>query len=173
MKRRPDKQVAAVAVFLILVCPGALSARERRGANLDITLKDGHHVMGELIAVKPDSLLLLNLAGYDRSIDLVAIKSIRIVKESKAGPGALYGFLAGALGGAVAGYSYGKGQDHYPEMYAFLGGLVFGAAGGLIGLALGDLSGSDETIELEGKSESAIKSNLAGLRGKARIRDYK
>ena len=165
MKKRPDKLVAMVLAFLVLVLPGALSARERRGANLVITLRDGQQIKGELIAIKPDSLLLL--AGKDESVDLVGIKSIRIVKKDKGGLGGICGLLAGVAVSAI----YAKTQPE--EDMAGLSVLVFAPAGVVIGVLAGLLAGKDKTIQLEGKSESEVRQALAYLRNKARIRDYK
>ena len=169
MKKRFYKLAATVLAFLILVLPGALSARERRGANLVITLKDGQQVKGELIAVKPDSLLLL--AGKDESVDLVGIRSIRIVKKDKGGLGAKYGLLAGWVGTLI----YAKTQKGVVNQAgAALGAwLLFVPAGAVIGVVAGVMAGKDKTIQLEGKSESEVRQALAYLRGKARIRDYK
>lgn len=168
MKKNFYKLVATVLGLLILALPGNLSARERRGAELVISLKDGHYASGELIAVKPDSLLML--AGKDESVDLVGIRSIRIVKKSKAGLGAACGALAGAL---ILGLSAAFDPCLEPTV---TGGIIIGAIGaipgGLIGLGAGALMGKDKTIQLEGKSESEVRQALAYLRGKARIRDY-
>jgi hypothetical protein len=166
MKQGVDKLVATVLTFLILVLPAALSARERRGSNLEITLKDGHYVMGELIAVKTDSLLLLS--GKDESVDLARIRSIRIIRRSKAGRGALYGLLAGAVLTAMMAAS-GDQED----WQLAVGGTAFIISGPLIGLGAGALAGRDKTIHLEGKSDSDVKYALIYLNSKARIRDYK
>jgi hypothetical protein len=40
-----------------------IMARDRRGADLVVILKDGQQASGELIAVKSDSLLLLSAEG--------------------------------------------------------------------------------------------------------------
>jgi hypothetical protein len=174
MKKRFDKLVATVLAFLILALPGALSARERRGANLVITLKDGHSVTGELIAVKPDSLLLLNPAGKDESVDRVGIRNIRVVRKL-AWSFPLWGFLAGAGVGAAIGYNFyiiSPATDiHEKRKQAIWGGAIGGAAVGLIGLGAGALAGIDKTIHLEGKSESEVGKALAYLRNKARIHD--
>jgi hypothetical protein len=158
---------------LILVLPGTLSAREKQGegAKLGITLMDGHYIVGELIAVKPDSLLLLNLAGKDESVDVVGIRSIRIVKKSKA----LRGGMRGLFVGMVVTIIYAKTQKgDFNELGAMMGGVFLFGLGGLgIGLLVGGHAGKDKTIQLEGKSESEVKQALAYLRGKARIRDFK
>jgi len=165
MKKTAYKVTAICIALLLLSLPAVLSARERRGANLVVTLKDGQTVSGELIAIKPDSLLLL--AGTDESVDLVGIKSIRIVKKDKGGLGGICGLLAGVAVSAI----YAKTQPE--EDMAGLSVLVFAPAGVVIGVVAGLLAGKDKTIQFEGKSESDRARALAYLRGKARIRDYK
>jgi hypothetical protein len=175
MKQSFYKLGATVLALLILVLPGTLSARERRGANVVITLKDGHYAAGELIAVKPDSLLIL--AGKDESVDLAGIRSIRIVRKSKAGLGAACGALAGVLGTVI----FASVQKDPDGLWDVVGqglevsgaAMAFGIGGLGIGIGAGILAGKDKTIQLEGNSESEVKKNLAYLRGKARIRDYK
>ena len=97
MGKNRNRLAGTFLALLLLALPGAPSAAERRGVELTITLKDGHYLGGELIAVKPDSLLLLNLAGKDESVDLAGIRSIRITKKSKA--------LRGGIGGLFAGWA--------------------------------------------------------------------
>ena len=69
--------ISLLLVFSILALSGNLFAKEKRGADLIIQKKDGQHVRGELIAVKKNSLLLLDresgadvtdLTPSDRSI---------------------------------------------------------------------------------------------------------
>ena len=172
MNKRFYKLAATVLAFLILVLPGALSARERRGANLVITLKDGQQVKGELIAVKPDSLLLLNVAGADQSVDLVGIRSIRIVKKEYGGTGAICGLSAGLAVTII----YAKTQKgDFNELGAAAAGLgLFMPAGTVIGLVASVMASKDKTIQLERKSGLGDRARaLAYLRNKARIRDYK
>ena len=57
--------------------------RKKHGANLIIQKINGQQVSGELITVKPSSLLLLNTEGKDVSVDIEEIKVIRVVKKSK------------------------------------------------------------------------------------------
>jgi hypothetical protein len=176
MNKRFGKLAATVLALLILVLPGALSARGR-GAKLEITLKDGHYIEGELIAVKPDSLLLLDPAQKDESIDIAGIRSIRMIRKSKAGLGAACGLLAGVVGAAII--SSGQKETDNPLVLIGQGMEVAGAAvafGGIglgIGISGGLLAGKDKWIQLEGKSEAEVRQALAYLRGKARIRDFK
>jgi hypothetical protein len=176
MNQRFDKLVATVLTLLMLVLPGALSARERRGGKLVVVQKDGQTVKGELIAVKSDSLLLLTPAGMDESVDIAGIREIKVVKKSRVLKGALYGFLVGAVVGSViysvatAGLDNEDRADYDP---AFMWPTLFGAAGGLVGLVPGALAGLDKTFRLEGMSESALKNVLADLRTKARIPNFR
>jgi hypothetical protein len=165
VNRRSDKLVATVVIFLILLLPGALSARERRGADLVIALKDGHKVTGELIAVKRDSLLLLGLDGKDESVVVADIAIIRIVRRSLAWRGLLYGFVPGALGGAILA---SQGHNDAGVLKPVLGGLVIGAASGLVGFAAGAGAGLDSEISLAGLPESAVNKVLAKLSRQAR-----
>jgi hypothetical protein len=103
MKAIAKRSVAAALVAVVLTLPAGLSAKAKRGATLVVTRLDGTQVSGELIAVKPDTLLLLNAGAADLSVPFGDIHSVRIVRRSKIGKGVLYGFLAGALGGAVWG----------------------------------------------------------------------
>jgi hypothetical protein len=152
---------------LILVLPGALSARERRGANLDVTLKDGHHVAGELVAIKPDSLLLLDLTtGHDASVALDEVSVIRIARKSKALTGLLVGFVPGAVGGAVLGAHASDGD--MTELGALFGGLVIGSVAGLVGLAAGLGLGLDAEIDFASLPEAEKSGVLAKLNRLAR-----
>jgi hypothetical protein len=105
MKLGVRKILAAVlAAFLNFVIPGGLVAQGRRGADLIVTAKDGRELRGELIAVKADSLLLLDhMTGKDGSAAMAEISVIKLVRESKALTGLLMGFIPGAAGGAVWG----------------------------------------------------------------------
>jgi hypothetical protein len=177
MKISVHKVTAISLALLFLGFPTVLSARERRGAQLVITLKDGHLIGGELVAVKPDSILLLSPAMKDESVDVASIRSIRIVRKSKALLGAACGFLAAGVATAIV-VSGHKETDNpwtifWQGMEAGEAAVAFGSIGLGIGIGGGLLAGKDKTVQLEGKSESAVKSVLADLRNKARVRDFK
>lgn len=159
-------QLTAITLLLVLFSlPAPLLARERRGANLVIALKDGHHVTGELIAVKRDSLLLLGLDGKDESVGVADIAIIRIVRRSKAWQGLLYGFVPGAVGGAILA---SRGHNDAGVLKLVIGGLVVGAASGLVGFAAGAGAGLDSEISFAGMPESAANKILARLSRQAR-----
>ncbi len=134
-----------------------------------VTKKDGQQVQGELITVKPNSLLLLDTEGKDVSVGIADIKVVRIVKKSKVWTGAGIGLLTG--GGSMYLYSQIVGDTESEIVLAFtLGAAVIGASiGGLIGA----IAGIDKTIQIEGMTDLEIQKTLNKLRKKARIRDYK
>ena len=155
------KFIALFLVFSILAISSNLYAKERRGADLVITKKDSQQVKGELIAVKENSLLLLDSeSGADVSIDIADIRIIRIVKK-----GALYGLLVGVGSGLAAGISSEINEED-PFLTAFL---VYGI---LIGLPVALIAGKDKTIQIEGNSDSEIKEALEYLRKKARVTNF-
>ena len=162
------KFLSLFLVFSLLMLSVNLYAKERRGAILIITKLDGQQIEGELITVKPISLLLLNTEGKDVSVDIADIKVIKIVKKSKALLGAGMGFLIGAAIGAAVGGSLEAGWLVI-EISAVLGGFALGILAGSIVSS----EGKDKTIQIEGMTDSEIRVTLDKLRKKARIRDYK
>ncbi len=150
------------------------SSKERKhGAELIITKTDGQRIKGELITVKPNSLLLLDTEGKDVSVGIADIKVIRIVKKSKALLGAGIGGTAGMLGGMITAAIFDA--DFYK--FVNLGPVIFAtsglAIGALVGASIGSAVGRDKTIQIEGMSNLEIEEALDKLRKKAHIRDYR
>jgi len=174
MKPKRNKLVSLFLVFSLLVLSANLYAKERRGAILIITKKNGQQIEGELITVKKDSLLLFT--GVDVSVDISEIKFIKIVKKSKVLQGLGFGLLIGAGSGALLGLGFGS-RDFMGGSTALedaaVGGIFLGAIGLLVGGTLGFASGIEKTTLIEGKSPRWIEFYLNKLRKKARIRDYK
>jgi len=166
MKTMTTKLIASALVVLFLVIPANVSAKERRGANLIVTRLDGSQAAGELIAVKQDSLLLLS-NGRDESIDLADVKTVRIVKKSRAGKGALYGFLVGAVGGGLWG-SANQDSDVWGNGTALVAGAYVGAIGALAGLLAGSVVGLDSSFTVAGKPETVVNEYWDKLRAHAR-----
>ena len=174
MNPTSKKLISLFLAFSLVMLSVNLYAKERRGAKLIVTKLDGQLIEGELITVKPKSLLLLDTEGKDESIDIADIRVITIVKKSKTGKGALYGLLIGGIIGVVEGIREGKdGFIFSSSELAAMGGLVFGLLGALLGAGIGAAAGKDKTIQIEGMSDSEIQEALDKLRKKARIRDYK
>jgi hypothetical protein len=178
MRNEMKKPILLFLVFSLLTLPGSLFAKERKGADLTIQKKDGTQVRGELIAVKENSLLLLEReSGSDVSVEINDIKLIKLKRKSKAG----IGFLVGAATGVAMGYVEGDDPPTSTsadiisfdlrlssEAKALLWGLGIGALGAIIG----KLASGDEKYLFEGMPPGTINSYLEKLRKKARIRNY-
>lgn len=188
MNPTSKKLISLFLVFSLVMLSVHLYAKERRGAKLLITKKDGQQIKGELITVKPNSLLLLDTEGKDVSVDIEEIKVIRIVKKSKALLGIGTGLLGGAGSGAVIGASlwvlglpvmaiFGEAgieswKDDFQD-FLWNGALIGAGVWVLLGAITGALLGTDKTIHFEGMTDSEISEALDKLRKKARIPDYK
>ena len=165
------------------------SRRKKHGANLVILKKDGQAIKGELIAVKQNSLLLLDKeSGADVSVGIKDARVIIIVKKSKllvAGLGSLIGGVAtGAIIGAciwvlglpvMAMFGEAGIESWKDDFQGFVkhGAGIGAGVGLLLGVSIGSASGIDKTIQIEGMSALEIKEAMDKLRKKARIRDYK
>jgi hypothetical protein len=167
MKTLAGILIVSALVILFLVLPADLSAKERRGANLIVTRLDGSQVSGELIAVKRDSLLLLNNVGRDESVDLAGIKSVKIVRKSRAGLFAGIGGAAGAAAGAYVGLYMGGGDDESGPA-SIRGGVVYGALGALAGLLAGSLVGTDSRFVVAGEQPEVVAAYWDRLRAHSR-----
>jgi len=170
MNPTSKKFISLFLIFSSIMLSVNLYAKERRGAKLIITKKDGQLIEGELITVKPKSLLLLDTEGKDVSVGIADIKVIRVMKKSK---GARTGFLIG--GGLALIVGVGQiGAEVHGFIPSFIDGLIFFALpGALIGVIIGAVAGTDKTIQIEGMTDSEIRETMDKLRKKARIRDYK
>jgi len=170
--KKGKKFIALFLIFSLLILSGDLYAK-KRGAKLIITKKDRQLIEGELITVKPNSLLLLDTEGEVVSINIAEIKVIRIVKKSKALLGAGLGLIILGGGTALSIAIFGTWESDEVLDVALFGGAIGAAAGLLIGGVTGTLLGTDKTIQIEGMTDSEINEVLEELRKKARIRDYK
>jgi hypothetical protein len=156
MNRTTGKFIAVVLMAGLLSLPAGLSAKQRRGAALIVTRLDGSQASGELVTVRPDSLLLLS-EGTDLSVAFADVRSVRIVRRSHALLFAGIGGAAGATAGAIVGF-YGGGSDDNPGPARLRGGLIFGALGALAGwLASSAFSGNSEFNVAEGRPETVVE----------------
>lgn len=168
MTPRIARSIASVLVLLLIFLPGAVLAKQRRGAELMIARKNRTQVSGELIALKQDSLLLLGPLEQDLSVELIEVSKITVFKKSPATKGFLTGFLIGGLAGGIAGGAVNNDNRTY---IIVSGALLFGFVGGFIGLAIGSAAGSEETIAFEGLPEAEVQKVKKRLRGMARMPD--
>ncbi len=173
MNEKRKKLTSLFLVFSLVALSGNLMAKERKGAKLAIQKKDGQEVMGELITVKPDSLLLLDSEGVDVSVDIGDVKAIKIVKRSKAYELGLAAFLIAATIRGV-GHSMLRKEKvgTEPMQHFFQASIGWGLYGGAAGIIIGMAMGIDKTIKIEGKSDVEIDAALEKLRKKARVPNY-
>ena len=170
MKKVTTKLIASALIISFLVLPADLSAKQKRGANLIVTRLDGSQVAGELIAVKRDSLLLLS-NGRDESIDLADIKTVRIVRKSRAG---LFSGIGGATGVLATGVIVFGNADsdlfdnNTGEAFVLIGAIA-GAIGALSGLLVGSVAGVDSSFTVAGQSEAAVSAYWDKLGAHARV----
>jgi len=164
VKKVTAKLIVSALVVSFLVLPAGLSAKEKRGANLIVTRLDGSQVAGELIAVKRDSLLLLG-EGTDVTVGLAGIKSVRIVRKSRAKPLALIGFLSGAAEGA---YIVSRDEEDRNTKTTLLAAGIFGGIQGLLGLGIGLGLGADAVLPFAGEADGVVARYLDRLKGRSR-----
>ena len=173
MNGKRKKLISVFLVFSLVALSGSLMGKERKGAKLAIQKKDGQEVIGELITVKPDSLLLLDSEGVDVSVDIEDVKTIKIMKKSLAYEFGLSGFLAGA---AVSGLGHsGARKEEVGEeatQHFVFKTIAIGAICAAAGIVIGMAFGIDKTIKIEGKSDVEIDAALEKLRKKARVPNY-
>ena len=160
--------------FSLMMLSMNLYAKERRGSKLIITKLDGQLIEGELIAVKQNSLLLLDTEGKDVSVDVGDIKVFRIENKSKFWTGVRIGGFIGAVAGALLFLASEKEEVGFIPFavlssHAIQGGVI----GVIFGGTIGALVSADKTIQIEGMTDLEIQETLDYLRKKARVRDYK
>ena len=175
--KKGKKLMTLVLVVFLLTLSANLYAKNK-GAKLIVAKKDGQLIEGELITVKPNSLLLLNTEGRDASVGIGDIRIIRIVKKSRFVQSLGIGLLIGAGTGAILGLAEGESIDFFGGTVtagenALIGGAVLGFNGLILGGIAGASAGRDKTIQIEGMTDLEIGEAMDKLRKKARIRDYK
>jgi hypothetical protein len=174
MITRSKKPLSLFLIFSLIMISVSLYAKERRGAKLIVTKKDGQQIEGELITVKSNSLLLLDTEGKDVSIDLADIKAIKIMKVSKVWEGVRIGGFIGGVVGSLLFIASEEEKVGWAPFGVLSSHAILGAAiGAIIGGFMGASAGADKEIQIEAMSDSEIQEILDKLRKKARIRDYK
>ncbi len=168
MKTVPAGLIVCVLIVSFFALPAEVSAKGKRGADIVVTKLDGSRVSGELIAVNPDSLLLLGDLRRTESVDRAQIKSIRIIKRSRAGKGAFIGSMGGILTGVVLGAASGGIDEFTSGGAAVWLGITLGVVGGLGGLVVGSSRKTDTTLTLAGEPEEVVSVRWERLREHSR-----
>jgi hypothetical protein len=179
--RRVAKAVLAAWTVLVasfvLLCPD-LAAREKRGLKLEVTFREGRQasrqVVGELVAVRTESLLLVQeYSELDLSIAIADITRIKVIKKSIARKWGTYMSLIGLCGGVLRGYSLRDDTEQLWPLASIYLGAGFAIGGFVVGAFAGHLASKGETFEFEGRSELEIKGMLDRLRNMARVSEYR
>jgi hypothetical protein len=160
------------ALGMLASVPGA-EAKARAGIPIEVVRIDGSELSGELIAIRPDAIVVADLnAGLFQFVPLTDVRIVRIPKTSRLA-GAWSGFQQGAFYGAVLGdLSTGKELSSAKRRTrAFLGGLAGAAAGSLVGGLLGRTTKKKEVIQIRDQPPAELAAILARLNRRARVRE--
>ena len=162
------KFISLFLVISIIALSVPLTSKERKGADLIIQGTDGIQLRGWLIAVKENSLLMMERdSGADISVDVKNISVITHVRRSKGLK--VVGISVASCLVVFTGTIIWADVFGPPEL-AEQGPIGLGLTAGLIGFIAGEvLVKNKKTIQIEGKSDSEIQEILEKLRKKARI----
>ena len=186
------KITVVILIISLLNLSMPLMAKEKRGTNLMIRCVNGQIYEGELIVVRKNSLLLLDITGRDTNVPIYEIRDVKIRKKSKMGSYALIGMALGIVIGAIVPvpedslkfsprnfvvssfvdpfrftFSGGEYKFNRNSAMSFCG--LLGAGSGAIA---GGAVGFEKEISLIGKDKIFINAFLENLSLKARIKDY-
>ncbi len=150
-KSRPRGCSVIAAVCVVLILMGAASAfgQSKRGADVFVEEHFGSHSTGELVAVKPGSILLLDGTGKDISVSLADIHSVRVIRKSKVAQGLFLGVLAGGATGYATGAISAKASGACPSCEAPLIRFGYGFLGATLGLVVGGIVGANAVSDLD------------------------
>ncbi len=173
MKKRGEKLTALILIFSLVALSGNLTAAVRKGVNLTISKANGEDVSGELVTVKKDSLLLLDMeTESDISVNIGDIDSIKVNNKNLMFELGMGGALLTAAARLSLHSSVEKdtanteGATEHQVQEVWLWGVI-GAGAGILA---GAFFGIDKTIQIQGESDADIQSSLEKLSKKARVK---
>jgi hypothetical protein len=162
-----------LVVVIFLLAPCASNEAERRGIVVAIVLNDKSRTQGELIAVRPDAILLQD---DDDHIMFINVGNIKYIEKPRKSPliGAISGVLKYGFIGSIVG-DLATATDANKNLLG-RGTLLGGVAGILFGGVMGGIQGSPtdaiDTIYIKGYPPELVKSALLKLSRDARIRGW-
>jgi hypothetical protein len=161
-KNKHYTMVVVVIALFVLFIHMPLSAKERRGSTVVVTMTDGRIVRGELLAVKADALLIYNYKG--ERLDLQQVAQVKVLKKLKPLEGLVIGFGAGVVVGVAM--SVAIPHEHYNVgIHLFLPPEI-GCLGGIIGFFA--CNSNFRKFSLPGESIQSVQQNLERLKRYAR-----
>jgi hypothetical protein len=140
--------------------------KDRPGAAVVLSLKDGRMLRGELYAVKADAVIIVDAQSESATVAVADIRRIELKKRigRSVKTGAIIGFGAGAVTGitAMASDDHGtSGLLGYAAGGGFMG-LMFAVPGALAGWIAGEAS-RERTFVIEGLSGEPLRKALHTL----------
>jgi hypothetical protein len=149
----PLNVALTILLAVTLAAPG-LTAKERRGAKIDITKLDKSVVEGELLSIRGDDLTILDLSSATEvTVSLFEVKDIFILRPTKMVTSVIVGALAFGVPAVLYGAENGKGGP------VLLGSLA-AVGGGLTGLLVAGMS-DDILVDLgDPASLTRVKARL-------------
>lgn len=165
--------------FSLGVFPARLFCDEKQGANIIVNLIDRPPAGGELLAVREDSLILMDTnLKTGLTIDFRDIKSVQIIRKSQVFLGMLGGFAAGLAIGSGAKKDLTLNTSHYKmfgpsqaTIHKWTNTAVISLGMTAVGALIGGVIGADKTIIVRGNSPLKVKEILWKLRSKAKMPD--
>lgn len=138
MNKSVFRLVVALAIGLFTALPAF--ARERQGGIVRISTKDGKTITGELIAVKKNSLILVeNSSTEAMSIFFEDIKDLYILKRGRIADSTGLGLFIGTALGSIIGASTASSTGFFGSLFSRKGIALL--KGGGIGLVAGTITG--------------------------------
>jgi hypothetical protein len=168
---KPAFVAALVALVALLLIPAA-AARTKPGIPIQIVGTDGSEMAGELIAVRPATMIVaVAESGYYEFIPMADIRIVRIPKVSHAA-GAFGGFMQGGFYGAIMGDLFSpKGTPRSERrLRALIGGSALGALGAVLGGLKGKPTNKLEVIQIKDQPPAELAAILERLRKMARVK---
>jgi hypothetical protein len=160
--------VLAITVGLagsLLLQPAPLAAGSKQGAKVVVTFRDGTKAAGELISVSQDSLVVLAKPWEEKTLAISSIRSVRIIRRSRALALGLIGLAGGATFGYIAATR--DPEDRDPKLtvsWTLATGATLGAFGALVGTGFG----LDKVLRFDGKPPTTVEKYLHKLRHRSR-----